>query len=65
MNKLRIWPNEPLGVEKNKLDKDPLSDEMPGKAHSAQFGEPNKRFATPHGARMEDGECSSYLFSMT
>ncbi|MBU3996316.1 hypothetical protein [Rhodoferax sp.] len=47
------------------MDKDPLSDEMPDKAQSAPFGEPNKRFATPHGARMEDGECSSYFFSTT
>ena len=54
--------NEP---RKNNLDRCPLADEMPGKAQNAPCGWPHKRFATRHGARMQDGQCSSCSFSVT
>jgi hypothetical protein len=49
----------------NDLNNWPLADEMPGKAQNALCGEPHKRFATKHGARMQDGKYSSYYFSVT
>jgi hypothetical protein len=44
------------------LDDEPLADERPGKEQNALCGKPQKRFATPHGAHMQDGACSSSDF---
>jgi hypothetical protein len=55
----RGWRKEP---RKNNLNNFPLADEMSGKAQNAPCGEPHKRFATMHGARMQDGK-SSFILS--